>query len=163
MSNNTQTPRRAYAVIPDTNTVYNAIEIDAPASVAWAVVGNFAAFDKFTDGLERIEMLSEGEGAVRRKFFASGDYVIDQLTERDDVSMSMQWNIIRTSLDIRNLWEHIRVEIINDAQCRVVWEMAGEPPAGDISQQQLEEFLNNFAQAALANVGAISQSQIELV
>ncbi|MCF6441370.1 SRPBCC family protein [Pseudoalteromonas luteoviolacea] len=161
MKTTNQTQRKAYATIPNTGTVYNDIEINAPASTAWSVVGNFSAFDRFTDGLERIEMLSDGEGAVRRKFFASGDFVIDQLTERDDASMSMHWNIILTSLDIRNLWEHIRVEPISEQQCRVVWEMAGEPKDSQTSQQQLETFLTDFAKAALKNVASLCVLETE--
>lgn len=152
MDNNTH-HRHFYPAVPQTNTVRTEKLIDAPAALVWGVVGNFARFDLFTDGLSKCQMIGEGLGQVRVKTFESGDYVVDQVSFRDGQSMQMHFNIISTSLNIRNLWEFMSVEELPESRCKVVWEMAGEPETG--SQEELEEFLSNFAQGALANVESI--------
>jgi hypothetical protein len=75
--------------------------------------------------------------------------------------MKMHFNIISTSLNLRNLWELMRVEELTDSCCKVVWEMAGEPKTG--SQQELEVFLSDFANAALANVESICSEKLNEV
>jgi|GEM_PF-6266400 len=156
MDNNTR-HRHFYPAVPQTNTVRTEKLIDAPAALVWDVVGNFARFDLFTDGLIKCQMIGEGQGQgqgqVRVKTFESGDYVVDQVSFRDNRSMQMHFNIISTSLNIRNLWEFMSVEELPESCCKVVWEMAGEPKTG--SQEELDKFLSNFAQGALASVESI--------
>lgn len=66
----------------------------------------------------------------------------------------MHFNIINTSLNIRNLWEYMCVKSISSVESRVIWEMAGEPKTGQ--QEELEKFLINFAEAAFENINKFS-------
>ncbi|NUW71934.1 SRPBCC family protein [Vibrio mediterranei] len=158
---NTICHRHFYPAIPQTKTLRMEKKIDAPAGVVWDVVGNFSRFDRFTDGLNKCQMIGEGLGQVRVKTFDSGDYVVDQISFRDNSNMKMHFNIISTSLNLRNLWELMRVEELTDSCCKVVWEMAGEPKTG--AQQELEVFLSDFANAALANVESICSERLNEV
>lgn len=150
-SNNSQ--RHFYPAIPNTKTLHIEKNIKAHVSVVWAIVGNFAAFDRFTDGLGKCQMIGEGIGQVRVKAFDSGDYVVDQLSYYDDKEMKIHFNIISTSLNIRNLWEFLRVEPVSNLESKVIWEMAGEPKFG--LQKELEKFLTKFAEDALENINKI--------
>lgn len=151
--------RHFYPSIPNTKTLRIKKNIKASALDVWRVVGNFGAFDRFTDGLNKCQMIGESVGQVRIKNFDSGDYVVDQLSYRDDNEMKMHFNIINTSLNIRNLWEYIRVESITSSASKIIWEMAAEPKTGQ--QEELEEFLINFAEDALENVNKICCEQEE--
>lgn len=147
-NNNSQ--RYFYPSVPFTRTLHMELTIMAPAAEVWAVVGNFSAFDRFTDGLGKCQMIGEGIGQVRVKTFDSGDYVVDQISYRDEKEMKMHFNIISTSLNIRNLWEFLSVEVISSNESKVIWEMAGEPKLG--LQEELEKFLTDFAEDALENI-----------
>ncbi|MDH5917977.1 SRPBCC family protein [Vibrio splendidus] len=160
MDNNT-CHRHFYPTIPKTKTLRTEKQIDAPANVVWGVVGNFSRFDRFTDGLNKCQMIGEGLGQVRVKAFDSGDYVVDQISFRDDRNMQMQFNIISTSLNIRSLWEFMSVEKLSRSRCKVIWEMAAEPKKG--LQEELEVFLSGFARAALNNVENICCEKVNEV
>jgi len=161
MSNQDSLQRKIYVSIPNTSNIHTKIKLKVPAKIAWGIVGNFAKFDLFTDGLDKISLIGEGNGAVRQKKFASGDFVVDQLTERDEQTMTMHFNIILTSLNIRNLWEYICVEEIDDEHCYIIWDMAGEPKSGN--QAELDQFLANFAKQALSNIAALCTKQTSLI
>ncbi|MGB5885611.1 MAG: SRPBCC family protein [Acinetobacter venetianus] len=150
---NNKPPRFFFPAIPNTKALYIEKSIKAPALEVWAIVGNFSSFDRFTDGLSKCQMIGEGIGQVRVKTFDSGEYVVDQLSYLDNKEMKMHFNIISTSLNIRNLWEFLRVEYISSTESKVVWEMAGEPKQG--SQEDIENFLTNFARDALENINDI--------
>lgn len=151
--NNKNLQRYFYPSIPNTRTLHIEKNIKASALDVWKVVGNFSRFDLFTDGLNKCQMIGEDIGQVRIKNFDSGDYVVDQLSYRDDNKMEMHFNIINTSLNIRNLWEYMCVKSISSVESRVIWEMAGEPKTGQ--QEELEKFLINFAEAAFENINKL--------
>ncbi|KEY56999.1 SRPBCC family protein [Serratia sp. DD3] len=145
--------RRIFPSISKTQTVRTELELNATASLVWSIVGDFSRFDRFTDGLDRCQIIGEGIGQVRVKSFNSGDYVVDQISAYDPVNMKMHFNIISTSLNIRNLWEYMQVEQLPGDRSKIIWEMAGEPKIG--SQDDLDTFLSTFAKSALSNVAKI--------
>ncbi len=147
--------------VPDTDTVSTSIDINTSAEKAWELVGNFAGFDRFIDGLNRIEMTHEGVRSVRKKFFDDTHVVLEQLNSIDNDAMIMTWTLIYTSLDINNLWSSMRVEKISDNSCRVIWDIAGEPYTEDTSQEEFDKFLSGFATAALTNVKNIFETATE--
>jgi hypothetical protein len=144
--------RSTLVAVPDTKTINTSVEVNTSAANAWGIVGNFAGFNKFITGLTRIEMTGDGVRSVRKKFFADGHVVIEQLNTIDNVAMVMTWSLIYTSLDINNLWASMYVEKITEHSCRVTWDIAGEPYSPATQQADFEKFLAGFAQAALENV-----------
>ena len=151
--------RSTLIAVPDTKTVSTSVVINTAAKNAWAIAGDFGGFHKFIDALTHIEMTGEGVRSIRKKFFADGNIVIEQLNTRDDNAMVMSWSLIYTSLDINNLWSSMRVEKISDHSCRVTWDIAGEPYSKDTQEADFEAFLSSFATAALASIKA--QCEVE--
>ena len=74
--------------------VVSSVDVPAEALKVWAVVGNFAGFDRFIPALSHIEMTGEGVSSLRKKFFKDGNLVVEQLNSRDDQAQSMTWTII---------------------------------------------------------------------
>ncbi|WP_374974215.1 amino acid adenylation domain-containing protein [Acinetobacter venetianus] len=138
--------------LPTTKTVSTAVTINGSAAEVWDIVGNFTRFDKFVNGLERIEMSGEGIRAVRHKFFADGNIVLEQLNSRDDEKMLMDWTLIFTSMDIGNLWSSMRVNKIDENTSVAIWDIAAEPWNKETKQKDFEKFLAGFAAEALNNV-----------
>ncbi|KZN44568.1 SRPBCC family protein [Pseudoalteromonas luteoviolacea] len=151
--------RSTLIYVPKTSTISTSVDVKATPDQAWEVVGNFAGFDKFVDGLERIEMTGEGIRAVRKKFFADGHLVLEQLNSYDEQKHIMSWSLLFTNMDINNLWSSMRVEALPDGQARVYWDIAGEPANEDTLQPDFEDFIATFAAAALNNAkGLIEQA-----
>ena len=145
--------------VPSTKTVSTSLNIAAPAKNAWDIVGKFSNFHNFIDGLSNTEMVGEGVRSVRKKLFQDGNVVIEQLNEIDQKNMSMSWSLIYTSLDINNLWSSMRVELINEGECKVIWDIAGEPYSPDTKLPDFEAFLSSFALGALTNVKSILEKE----
>jgi len=144
--------------IPKTNTISTPVTIKGSPAEVWSIVGDFSGFHKFVDGLERIEMTGEGMRSVRKKLFADGHVVIEQLNSRDDENMVMDWSLIYTNLDIGNLWSSMRVNPIDAEHCEAIWDIAGEPWEKETQLADFEEFVAGFAQGALNNVKEIIEA-----
>ncbi len=147
-----QEKRSTLIHIPATNTVSTSITVGTSSQQAWGIVGDFSGFHKFIDGLERIEMTGEGTRAVRKKFFEDGHVVLEQLNNHSDDAMVMDWSLIYTNMDINNLWSSMRVEPVDSENCKVIWDIAGEPFNKETSQVDFDAFIASFATAALQNV-----------
>ncbi|WP_323117934.1 SRPBCC family protein [Burkholderia alba] len=145
---------------PQTPIVSGSAELDVPARDAWRVVGDFAGFSQFITGLERTEMTGEGVRSLRRKIFADGNLVIEQLNSHDDEAMVMTWSLIYTTFDIGNLWALMRVEPRGERACTVTWDIAGEPSHGGAARQpEFEAFVAGFLDMAMTNLRALFKQQ----
>lgn len=145
--------------LPQSRTISTSVTIHAPAAKVWSIVGDFTRFDKFVDGLDRIEMSGEGVRSVRHKFFEDGNIVLEQLNNRDDEKMLMDWTLIYTSLDIGNLWSSMRVNKIDENTSEAIWDIAAEPWNKETTQEYFEKFLAKFASDALNNAKQIIEEK----
>ncbi|MGF6243653.1 hypothetical protein P3T42_005418 [Paraburkholderia sp. GAS38] len=138
---------------PATPILTGRAELDVSARAAWRVVGDFAGFAQFITGLERTEMTGSGVRSLRKKLFADGSIVVEQLNTHDDAAMVMTWSLIYTTFDIGNLWASMRAEPRGENACTVTWDIAGEPWAGGTgSQPEFEAFVTGFLDMAMTNL-----------
>lgn len=138
--------------IPKTKTISTSITINGKASDVWSIAGDFTRFDKFVNGLDKIEMIGSGVRSIRKKLFADGNLVLEQLNDHDDKNMLMNWTLIYTSMDIGNLWSSMRVNPIDDTTCEAIWDIAAEPWSKETNQTEFEAFLAEFASNSLSNI-----------
>lgn len=138
---------------PDGCRVVASVEIAAPASSVWHIVGNFAGFPVFIPALSHIDMTGSGIRSVRKKLFKDGNVVIEQLNARDEQAMYMTWSLIYTSLNIGNLWAAMQVEALDEYHARATWTIQAQPYTGDSEAlPALQTFLQGFADDAMSNV-----------
>ena len=83
---------------------------------------------------------------------------MEQLNNRDDKAMLMDWTLIYTSMDIGNLWSSMRVNQIDADSCEAVWDIAAVPWNKETQQEDFEAFLSGFAKAAMNNVKKIIET-----
>lgn len=137
---------------PHACEVETSVEVPANAASVWAVVGNFARFDRFIPALEHIEMTGEGVRSLRKKFFRDGqNLVVEQLNSHDNQAMHMTWTLIYNTLGIDNLWAAMRVEPLAENRCRATWTIIADhtdahTPSG------FRDFLQGFADEAMGSV-----------
>ncbi len=61
-------------------------QFNHPASAVWAVLEEFGNLD-WTEGVERIELIGDGVGMIRRLFMPGMDPIDEQLTAVDSEAM----------------------------------------------------------------------------
>jgi hypothetical protein len=133
--------------------VVSSVEVPADAPRVWAVVGNFAGFDKFIPALSHIEMTGEGVTSLRKKFFKDGNLVVEQLNSRDDQALSMTWTTIYNTLGVANLWAAMAVEPLGAGKSRATWTIIAEPAQGGAEAMPgFKDFVQGFADDSMNNV-----------
>ncbi|MBC3271768.1 SRPBCC family protein [Pseudomonas sp. SWRI81] len=133
--------------------VVSSVEIPADAAQVWAVVGNFAGFDRFIPALSHIEMTGEGVSSLRKKHFKDGNIVVEQLNSRDDQALNMTWTTIYNTLGVANLWAAMQVESLAEGRSRATWTIIAEPASGgEEALPGFKDFVQGFADEAMGNV-----------
>lgn len=133
--------------------VVSSIEVPADAAQVWAVVGNFAGFDRFIPALSHIEMTGDGVSSLRKKFFKDGNLVVEQLNSRDDQALNMTWTTIYNTLGVANLWAAMSVESLGTGKSRATWTIIAEPAQGGTEALPgFKNFVQGFADDAMGNV-----------
>ncbi|MEB0048681.1 MULTISPECIES: SRPBCC family protein [unclassified Pseudomonas] len=132
--------------------VVSSVEVPANAETVWAVVGNFAGFDRFIPALSHIEMTGEGVSSLRKKFFKDGNQVVEQLNSRDDQTRCMTWTTIYNTLGVANLWAAMNVESLGMGKSRATWTIIAEPTQGGAEALPgFKDFVQGFADDAMNN------------
>jgi hypothetical protein len=133
--------------------VVSSVEVPADAAQVWAVVGNFAGFDRFIPALSHIEMTGDGVSSLRKKFFKDGNLVVEQLNSRDDQALNMTWTTIYNTLGVANLWAAMSVESLGVNKSRATWTIIAEPAQGGAEALPgFKDFVQGFADDAMGNV-----------
>ncbi|MEX5686684.1 SRPBCC family protein [Pseudomonas silesiensis] len=133
--------------------VLSSVEVPADAAQVWAVVGNFAGFDRFIPALSRIEMTGEGVSSLRKKFFKDGNLVVEQLNSRDEQALNMTWTTIYNTLGVAHLWAAMSVEALGANTSRATWTIIAEPAqGGPEALPGFKDFVQGFADDAMNNV-----------
>ena len=129
------------------------VDVPADAAQVWAVVGDFAGFNRFIPALSHIEMTGEGVSSLRKKFFSDGNLVVEQLNSRDDQARSMTWTTIYNTLGVANLWAAMTVEVLGEGKSRATWTIIAEPAQGGAEALPgFKDFVQGFADDAMNNV-----------
>jgi hypothetical protein len=133
--------------------VVSSVEVSADAAQVWAVVGNFAGFDRFIPALSHIETIGEGVSSLRKKCFKDGNLVVEQLNSRDEYARSMTWTTIYNTLGVANLWAAMNVEALGTGKSRATWTIIAEPASGgEEALPGFKDFVQGFADDAMGNV-----------
>ncbi|WP_160109854.1 SRPBCC family protein [Pseudomonas izuensis] len=133
--------------------VVSSVEIPADAVQVWAVVGNFAGFDRFIPALSHIEMTGEGVSSLRKKFFKDGNLVVEQLNSRDDQALNMTWTTLYNTLGVANLWAAMQVKSLGAGKSEATWTIIAEPAQGGAEALPgFKDFVQGFADDAMNNV-----------
>ncbi|MGC6371185.1 SRPBCC family protein [Pseudomonas sp. K2I15] len=135
---------------PCAKPVVSSVVVASDAARVWAVVGDFAGFDRFIPALSHIEITGAGTGSLRKKFFHDGNLVVEQLNSRDEQAMQMTWTTIYNTLGVARLWAAMRVEVLEEGCSRVTWTIIAEPI--ELGMEGFEAFVQVFADSALENV-----------
>lgn len=109
-------------------------QFNHPASAVWAVLEEFGNLD-WTEGVERIELIGDGVGMIRRLFMPGMDPIDEQLTAVDSEAMWFSYDIPRgIPLPVSNYSAEAKVVALDDARCEVRW--VGRAEAEGVSEDE---------------------------
>jgi mxaD protein len=158
-------PGFASAAIDETIRVKETIEINAPADVVWAKVGNFGDMG-WHPAVTKTEVTSGNNnevGATRVLVLPDGGKINEVLTSRDDGSMTMKYDITESVLPLRDYSATILVQSAGDGKSTVTWrsmfkrqDPANPPQAGQDDQTAKDAILNIF-RSGLDNLKKVSE------
>jgi hypothetical protein len=110
---------------PTRQKVVETVEINAPAEKVWALVGDFAGWQKWHPAIESSTADKANEvGSVRRLNIKGGKFLEEELEAFDAAAMSIKYRIKSgDALPVTNYSSTIRVSSIGN-KCTVEWRGA---------------------------------------
>lgn len=104
-----------------------ALEINAPATTVWAVIGDFNGLPKFARGITDSEVTGDGIGAVRTIKTVDGRVIKERLEKYDPAAMALCYSIVEPPMPFENYRATIVVRPTGDSSCEVQWGSTFQP------------------------------------
>jgi hypothetical protein len=98
-----------------------------PAQRVWGILGDFGNMS-WTVGTERVEIIGEGPGMIRRLYMPGLSEPIDEVLESiEPAARSYSYTIPRgLPMPISNYLAKVRLEELPSGGCRVHWSATGD-------------------------------------
>jgi uncharacterized membrane protein len=133
------------------------IEIDAPADVAWRIVGGF---DNLAHWLPIIESSTlEDGGRVRRLNAIGGATIVERLLRFDEEERFYTYRHVEHSDSTTDYVAEVRVYALSEATCEVVWSSTCTPTG--IEDAEAISLLQEIYGAGLAELKALAEAAAE--
>ena len=123
--------------------------IEAPAERVWELFRDFGGIERFTPGLEKVELRGSGIGAVRTISLPGGVQLQERLEAFDDRGRKLQYAIVAGPIPVTNYLATIAVHDEGQA-CRVDWSSQFEPQG--LSEAQARGMIEGVYRGGLAGV-----------
>ncbi len=158
----------AFAHGPSRQKAVESVEIDAPATQVWALVGDFAAgWPKWHPVIESSTADKANEvGSLRHLAIKGGKFLDEELETYDAGTMSLKYRIkAGDALPVTNYSSTIKVSSIGEERCSVEWRGAfyrGYPnndPPPDRNDDAALAAVTGVYKTGLANLKAVAEKK----
>lgn len=123
--------------------------VEAPAEQVWALFRDFGGVQKFSAGIEKVEVTGSGIGAVRTLSLPGGLSLQERLETFDDRGRRLQYAIVAGPIPVTGYLATIEVKDEGKA-CRVDWSSHFEPKG--ISDDQGRAMIEGVYKGGIAGV-----------
>ena len=123
--------------------------IEAPAERVWELFRDFGGIQRFTPGLEKVEVSGSGIGAVRTISVPGGVKLQERLEAFDDHGRKLQYAIVGGPIPVTSYLATIAVHDEGQA-CRIDWSSQFEPQG--ISEAQARGMIEGVYRGGIAGV-----------
>lgn len=110
--------------------ISDTVELRAPASEVWAMVGDFSAFAEWHPVGTAVTVEKRGDATVRTVTIAGGDRLTEKLGSIDADAMTLSYSLVEGPLPVENMDSTMTVAPLDD-QSTVTWRMNFEPKRGE--------------------------------
>ncbi len=111
--------------------------VEKPAKTVWEVMKRFGDLS-WTEGIDEVVVEGKGIGMVRKvRLTGSTDWIVERLTEQDDVNMQFSYAIEGEGMPGLNDYTATGQAIPVEGSCRIRWEcraFTNEDQAADARQ-----------------------------
>ena len=123
--------------------------VEATADQVWGLFRDFGGVQKFSKGIEKVEVSGSGIGAVRTLGLPGGISLQERLEAFDDRGRRLQYAIVGGPIPVTNYLATIEVKDEGKA-CRVDWSSQFEPKG--ISEEQGRAMMEGVYKGGIAGV-----------
>jgi carbon monoxide dehydrogenase subunit G len=123
--------------------------IDATAEQVWDLFRDFGGIQRFSAGIEKVEVTGSGIGAVRTLSLPGGLTLQERLEAFDDAGRRLQYAIVGGPIPVTNYLATI--EVTDEGKgCRMDWSSQFEPKG--ISDDQGRAMIEGVYKGGIAGV-----------
>ena len=123
--------------------------IEASADRVWELFRDFGGVQRFSAGIEKVEVSGSGIGAVRTLSLPGGLSLQERLEAFDDTGRRLQYAIVAGPIPVSNYLATIEVKDEGKA-CRIDWSSHFEPKG--ISDDQGRAMIEGVYKGGIAGV-----------
>ncbi len=124
--------------------------VEAPAERVWELFRDFGGVQKFSAGIEKVEVTGSGIGAVRTLHLPGGRSLQERLEAFDDRGRRLQYAIVAGPIPVASYLATIEVKDEGPNACRVDWSSHFEPKG--ISDEQGRAMIEGVYKGGIAGV-----------
>ena len=124
--------------------------IEAGADAVWDLFRDFGGIQRFSAGIEKVEVTGSGIGAVRTISVPGGVQLQERLEAFDDRGRRLQYAIVGGPIPVTGYLATIEVKDEGSKACRIDWSSHFEPKG--ISDDQARAMIEGVYKGGIAGV-----------
>ena len=123
--------------------------VEASADAVWDLFRDFGGIQRFSAGIEKVEVTGSGIGAIRTITLPGGAALQERLEAFDDRGRKLQYAIVSGPIPVANYLATLEVKDEGKA-CRIDWSSHFEPKG--ISDEQGRAMIEGVYKGGIAGV-----------
>jgi carbon monoxide dehydrogenase subunit G len=124
--------------------------VEAPADAVWELFRDFGGIQRFSAGIEKVEVEGAGIGAVRTISLPGGLSLKERLEAFDDGGRRLQYAIVGGPIPVSDYLATIEVKDEGAKACRIDWSSHFEPKG--IGDDQARAMIEGVYKGGIAGV-----------
>jgi len=124
--------------------------VEASADAVWDLFRDFGGIQRFSAGIEKVEVSGSGIGAVRTITVPGGVTLQERLEAFDDRGRRLQYAIVGGPIPVTGYLATIEVKDEGSKACRIDWSSHFEPKG--ISDDQARGMIEGVYKGGIAGV-----------
>ena len=124
--------------------------VEASADAVWDLFRDFGGIQRFSAGIEKVELSGSGIGAVRTITVPGGVTLQERLEAFDDRGRRLQYAIVGGPIPVSGYLATIEVKDEGSPACRIDWSSHFEPKG--ISDDQARGMIEGVYKGGIAGV-----------
>ena len=124
--------------------------IETTADAVWELFRDFGGIQRFSPGIEKVEVTGAGIGAVRTIRLPGGVSLQERLEAFDDRGRRLQYAIVGGPIPVSSYLATIEVKDEGARTCRIDWSSQFEPKG--IGDEQAHRMIEGVYKSGIAGV-----------
>src|SRR5688572_612543 len=124
--------------------------VEAGADAVWELFRDFGGIQRFSPGIEKVEVSGSGIGAVRTIRVPGGVTLQERLEAFDDRGRRLQYAIVGGPIPVTGYLATIEVKDEGPKACRIDWSSHFEPQG--LSDEQARGMIEGVYKGGIAGV-----------